>query len=54
MLQRRGLYNMQWKVPKCTAADVDVTLRTNLLDIFKADMKQREMNLRNINDLELL
>ena len=27
---------------------------TNLLDILKADMKQREMNLRNINDLELL
>ena len=27
---------------------------TNLLDILKADMKHRELNLRNINDLELL
>ena len=27
---------------------------TNLLDILKADMKQREMKVRNINDLELL
>ena len=27
---------------------------TNLLDILKADLKHREMNLRNINDLELL
>ena len=27
---------------------------TNLLDILRADMKHREMNSRNINDLELL
>ena len=27
---------------------------TNLLDILKADMKHRELNLHNINDLELL
>ena len=45
---------MQWKVPKCIAACRRGRHTTNLLDILKADMKQREMNLRNINDLELL
>ena len=48
--------------PKCSSAVEGAKMysgrrgrhTTNLLDILKVDMKHREMNLRNINDLELL
>ena len=46
--------------PKCSNAEGSTICSgsgrhvTNLLDILKADMKHREMNLHNINDLELL